>query len=200
MLAEPEGNGVEGLTWSPDGSLITYAVEGANPEAAKIYTIPASGGSPTFLADGLDPVWSPDGTKLAFLVPQQGIFVVDADGSGAAPIGTLGVEASWSPDGSRIVYRVEYAFGGALHEEFWAVSPDGSDRVNVLGSIRPRLDGTWVRIERGSLTWSSDGTRIAFAGNRNHPYIPGDDWYVMNADGSGGLVPIDAREVWAWRS
>jgi hypothetical protein len=200
VLAEPEGNGVEGLTWSPDGSLITYAVEGANPAAAKIYTIPASGGSPTFLADGLDPVWSPDGTKLSFLVPRQGIFVVDADGSGAAPIGTLGVEAAWSPDGSRIVYRDEEAFGGALHEELWVVSPDGSDRVNVLGSIRPRLGGTWVRIERWSLTWSPDGTRIAFAGDRNHPYFPGDDWYVVNADSSGGLVPIDAREVSAWRS
>jgi Tol biopolymer transport system component len=200
VLAQPEGAGrVEGLTWSPDGSLITYAVEGPAAGAAEIFTIPVSGGTPRFFTDGLDPVWSPDGTRLSFLVPHRGIYVADADGSDAALVGKGGIEASWSPDGSRIVYRVERGSrGGPFHEELSVVSADGSSRVRVL-------DGTWGRIERWSLTWSPDGSSIAFFGvHKKDLNSPGttyrEEWYVLNADGSGTLERIEPREVWAWRS
>jgi Tol biopolymer transport system component len=201
MLAHPVGNGIEGLTWSTDGSLITYAVEGPTPADAKIYTVPATGGTPRLIARGLDPVWSPDDATLSFLVPHDGIFVVDADGSGRSLIGRGGVEATWSPDGSRIAYRVEQASPrGRLREQLWIVSTDGSNRVEVL-------DGLWARIERGSITWSPDGTRIAFQGNLRRPNWPppyGDAWYVLKADGSSSVVPIhgleDRRTVASWRT
>jgi dipeptidyl aminopeptidase/acylaminoacyl peptidase len=201
LLTQPEGNGVEGLTWSPDGSLVTYAVEGSTPASAKIYTIPVSGGSPMFVADGLDPIWSPDGNKLAYVVPDRGLFVVNADGSGATLIGEDGAEAAWSPDGSRIAYRVEQGSElRSFHEEIWVVSSDGSERVKVL-------DGTWGTIERRSLMWSPDGTRIAFQGTRKNTVAPGQTYverlYVVNADGSGTLEPMDRserREFASWRS
>jgi dipeptidyl aminopeptidase/acylaminoacyl peptidase len=197
LLARPAGTGVEGLTWSPDGSLVTYAIEGATPGAATIYSIPTTGGSPTFLARGRDPAWSPDGTQLSYLVPDRGIFVVNEDGSGATLIGKDGREATWSPDGSRIAYRVQHGpKGGPFREEIWVVSPDGSEPVKAL-------DGRWVRIQPTSLTWSPDGTEIAFQGNRHHPYWPspyGDGWYVIKDDGTSAPRTIDQGEAAAWRS
>jgi dipeptidyl aminopeptidase/acylaminoacyl peptidase len=197
LLVEPAGAGVEGLTWSADGAQITYAVKGSTVAAAKIFTIPVTGGSPTFLARGLDPAWSPDGTELSYLVPGRGIVVMSADGSGAALVGKDGIEASWSPDGSRIVYRAQYGpKGGPYREEIWVTSADGSRPVDLF-------DATWVRIEKASLTWSPDGTEIAFEGNRHHPYWPlgyDDQWYVLEADGSGALRRIDQGEAAGWRT
>src|SRR5688500_7311098 len=62
-----------------------------------------------------DPVWSPDGTKIAFSRANQGhmnVYVMNADGSGRVELtpgaasgnGETGIDPNWSPDGTRIVY------------------------------------------------------------------------------------------------
>lgn len=56
------------------------------------------------------PVWSPDGTRLAFESQVEGglgIFVVNRDGTGLKPISALGTwnqMPRWSPDGKRLAY------------------------------------------------------------------------------------------------
>ena len=85
--------------WSPDGSRITYSAGTASNEG--IWVMAADGSAPTQLtgcrsgdpspcAAGADfaPVWSPDGTRIAFLrsfadvgLNDRPIFVMNADGT-----------------------------------------------------------------------------------------------------------------------
>ena len=61
-----------GATWSPDGSTFVYlpGTEAQCPEASSLGTYPSLG-------------WSPDGTRLALVLPKAdwGLFVMNADGS-----------------------------------------------------------------------------------------------------------------------
>lgn len=131
--------------------------------------------------DGLDanPVWSPDGTRIAFLScrkPGEGqahkcfdIYTMGANGSDVRRITppTLRVVANppvWSPNGRHLAFLAFEEGGPVLH----TIAADGGD-------LR--------RIAKSSLlpAWSPDGTRIAFAVEREN-----ERWSVYTArpDGS----------------
>src|SRR5687768_3519769 len=68
----------------------------------RLYAMQPDGSQVTEVFSGDDarkPVWSPDGTQIAFEMFDNGLWVVDADGSDARQL-TTGVDAnpSWSPD------------------------------------------------------------------------------------------------------
>ncbi len=50
----------------------------------------------------LNPALSPDGTKIAFQIQGQGVFVCNADGSGLKSLGK-GSHATWLPDNENIM-------------------------------------------------------------------------------------------------
>jgi TolB protein len=88
-------------SWSPDSAWITYASGEGRPEGEGIWIMAADGtsnrqvtgcrtGDPTPCATGSDfgPVWSPDGTKIAFLrnfsdlgTNDRPVYVMNVDGS-----------------------------------------------------------------------------------------------------------------------
>lgn len=108
-----DGSGVRQLTheencddpdWSYDGKMITYSNNG------DIYIIKAdgSGNSINLTKDSpeedMAPRWSPDGTKIAWLVKNQwgrNVYVMDADGSNIIQVGknNQSFNISWTPDG-----------------------------------------------------------------------------------------------------
>jgi len=115
-----------------------------------------------------DPAWSPDGTKVAFLVPlgldDSELRVINADGGGQR---TLTREVctypAWSPDGGKIAF---VRTGGECDDivgELHVVNADG-------GGLRRLARGAFV-----APAWSPDGSRILFKAGQI---------YVMNADGS----------------
>jgi hypothetical protein len=77
-----------------------------------IYVINADGSGLRRLTDGMDPAWSPDGTKVAFARwrDPQGIYVIDEDGRNETLVfGWSQAKApAWSPDGSHIAFTRRY--------------------------------------------------------------------------------------------
>src|SRR5207245_1697432 len=95
-------------SWSPDGSTIAFQFKDdvwlARPDGGGLRALTQDG-------RGREPVWSPDGRRIAFVrinfsfQTDGGLYVVNADGSGARRIAEARTEPpSWSPDGSRVAY------------------------------------------------------------------------------------------------
>src|SRR6478735_10868324 len=71
---------------SPDGSRVVYVLRTLDGEGDRnvdqLWTVPAAGGTPRRLTTGhadTSPVWSPDGSRLAFLRDGQ-VHVLSAHG------------------------------------------------------------------------------------------------------------------------
>ena len=123
LIVQPARVGYFGLTFSPDGSEIYYAVK-ANLDAGTLYRIPTLGGTPVKLLEKIDgPIsFSPDGKQFVFVrgnYPEAGsssLVIASTGGTGErdlavkkfpdrfAPIFFTG--PSWSPDGKTIAASV----------------------------------------------------------------------------------------------
>ena len=92
------------------------------------------------------PVWSPDGTKIAFSSLRDGnfeVYVMNADGSN--PINLTNDEEardtapSWSADGSRIVF-ISYRNGS---RGIYVINADGSNVVNLVDDMGKFATAAW---------------------------------------------------------
>jgi Tol biopolymer transport system component len=217
--------------WSPDGSKLAFssfrALDGSN-NANTTQLIPnvwivnadGSGATPltTLTAPGSvswGPVWSPDGSKLAFVSSgaldgsnsannqsTPNVWVVNVNGSGNHPLTKLTTAAamvdpfdlSWSPDGNQIAFVSFRALDGSdgvntnLTRNIWIVNADGS-------AARPMTKNKAVVAHSVRPIWSPDGSRIAL---ESQAALDGSDSantndttniWVINADGSG-LAPV----------
>jgi Tol biopolymer transport system component len=77
-----------GFAWSPDGTRLTYAAF-SGPDF-RIWTVSLDGSAPSLVAshtndgcciEGASPVWSPDGSQIAFETARSS-FVINSDGTG----------------------------------------------------------------------------------------------------------------------
>ena len=140
----------------------------------EIYVMDADGGNRENLSNhpvhDMDPDWSPDGTKIAFVSDRNDgayqIYVMDADGKNQIKL-TDGPDAKrepdWSPDGGKIAFTVR---DGINH--FEVMDADGQNRVRYEDRTRQP-------------SWSPDGQQIAFVSSKDE----GNEIYVMDADGQG---------------
>jgi hypothetical protein len=128
---------------------------------------------------GVDPAWSPDGRRLAFIAPGAGgaddLYVVDADGKHKGRLTRTDrvdeASPSWSPDGRHLVV-------------------ERGDKLVVL-----RADGTGGRRLVSGLepAWSPGGVRIAFT--------DGDNIYLIPANGGRAkrvTTALGAQTAPAW--
>ncbi len=125
-------------------------------------------------------VWSPDGTRIAFVgqdppnASTSTLWVMNADGSALTALTYgFGVDhPAWSPGGNEIVFmgtRDPDPTGESGPTGIWSVPADG-------GEPRLVLEGSWEEP-----SWSPDGTRLVLVG------WDGDvrGLYTVNGDGTG---------------
>jgi Tol biopolymer transport system component len=135
-------------SWSPSGR-IAFTRQVSNLEWT-IWTVNLDGTNPTRLMDGtydVQPVWSPDGTRLLFqteLTPAPGVYetriaVVNADGSGRQVLtpsirDTQDANASWSPDGQWILYS-HWTYTGGINCSFYRIPAAGGTPVPIVSDM-----------------------------------------------------------------
>jgi len=115
-------------TWSPRGSRIAFVVDDVKTAGYAIYVMKPDGTQATRLQAGHGPVWSPDGSTIAYR--DRGDEVMRADGSNVRQWRACWCGISFSPGGSRLAYP-----GGRGHASSGALflaSSDGSRRTRVL--------------------------------------------------------------------
>jgi WD40 repeat protein len=171
------------LAWSPDGQRLTFNGDGGTwivgVEGDGLTNLPV-GDAEDFVVPGeVDwgggVRWSPTGSRLAFRF--EGIWVINADGSGRRQVASDGHDPVWSPDGSRIAYLDE----GSLY----VVDQEGT-HVRTLGTLEPRGRST-------SVAWISasgeEQPTATLGGSGAAPFV-----YAIAVLGAVGVLVI------AWRA
>jgi Tol biopolymer transport system component len=124
--------------------------------------------APKGYSEAAEPAWSPDASKIAFVViygpdySGSDVWIMDANGHGQRRLARNAGEPAWSSDGDSIAFIRR---GG-----IWVMKADGT--------------GQRLLIRNGSSpAWSPDSRSIAFARGRART-LNSFDIYVANADGT----------------
>jgi Tol biopolymer transport system component len=156
-------------TFSPDGSLIAYERQEPAPDGGPgssriwLYDLATGETAPVFEDNqvlGVIPVWSQDGSELAFYdANAQGIRVINVeDGSSTVIPSFMGETGDFSPDGSQMVYTDIRRVGRQYYTQVWLADLRGEE-----GGVSPLFEESE---EDSSPVWSPDGRWVAFARRR----------------------------------
>ncbi|HPC82884.1 MAG TPA: S41 family peptidase [Thermoanaerobaculaceae bacterium] len=171
---------------SPDGSTVVFSYRG------DLWTVPVTGGTavPLTVHEAYDfaPVWSPDGTTVAFASDRHGnfdVFAIPATGGQARRLtfhSSPDIPTSFTPDGSAVLFtspRLDAAshvgFPTPAQPELYRVAVAGGMPVQVLTT--PAMYAVFDRA----------GERLAYSDQKGYEM----EW--RKHDNSSF-----ARDVWIW--
>ncbi len=171
------------VKWPPTGLHDIYR---QRADGAGIVNLTDSAPREENAAGADDFIWSPDGSRLAFVRYDfdnqlASLGTVAPDGSGLIQLtsvpGELIDSVSWSPDGSRLVFRAcPYSTDDPNASDLFVINADGTGRTNITNGGGHNSDPSW----------SPDGARVAYV--RTLHGVEGQapsEIRVVGADGSG---------------
>ena len=183
------GDGCSFVCQTEDSSISQIVFSAETSDGKHISVINSDGTGLTDLTDktgnSFCPVWSPDGSRIAYCSIQTGdvntsLYIMNADGSNVSKIkeisGERCDEVEWSPDGTMLAYVTA---SGPLSPTYKAykINVDGTGLVN-LGAIA-----------YFNPVWSSDGTKIFMAESP----VTGGKLTSIHPDGTGLAVLTQFR-------
>lgn len=176
--------------WSPDGKSIAFSVgagiSGTDIEIAPITEAGIADGfgvAEDAAANDWGPSWSPDGLTVLFVSNRSGndeLWSVKTD-SGATPVQLTDDGAGdWVPVYSRDGSRIAFVSDRTGEPEIWTMAPDGSDARNLTDHPQ-HFDGQW------SVSWSPDGSRLAYA-SASFPDARASGWVLEDFAAAQSLI------------
>jgi TolB protein len=191
--------------WSPDGQRIVYLgcfncdpfpeyylfvvnVDGTNLHRLYNYAEVPVG--------GVEPSWSPDGSKIAFTGGGT-IYVVNADGTNPRKFNIKRTVSRgvWSPDGCKIAF-IDKPEGGRLNEIFYYDLQTDSVKQITFHTTEEHFSRQ---------RWSPDGKKLVFQSlptGRAAPPNSDKFIYTVNIDGTGLTRitddPTSGSPDWSW--
>jgi len=207
-------SGPSSATWSPDGKVLIYSMQGhlwrqrVGDSVAEQLT---SGTGYDYQPD-----WSPDGSRLVYASYRDDaveLRLLDLTTLTSEPLvkdGAVNVDPRWSPDGSRIAF-VSTAYQGRFH--VFVVSParrlGGSAAESGHTALPLRLtEDVDSRLPRYyyspydhylSPAWSPDGREIVLVSNRGRIWGSGGLWRMEARPGAPMRQLLDEETTWRMR-
>ena len=205
-LGEPFGEPAEysSLSLSPDGTRIGAGINDPSTGAASIWLIDGRGARTRFTFGDLSdlPVWSRDGSRIAFdKLNKQGIdevHVKSVNGSGQEEVLYHGdrpaIPSDWSPDGRYLAIQLRARSGSAGGEDIWMVP--------LTGDAKPFPFLASEFNETGA-SFSPDGKWVVYLSNesgRDELYVvpfpgPGGKWQISTGGAVGGNFFKGGKEI-----
>ena len=176
QIVPPAAVGYFGITFSPDGTELFYAIK-KNLDAGTLYRIPVLGGTPVKVLERIDsPVsFSPDGKQFVLVrgnypnLGESALVIANVDGSGER---TLAVKKSperfsplfftgpsWSPDGNIIASTVGSVAGRS--KVFGFSISDGSEKELSQASWTFSARVQWLPDMKGLLVIAGENATAA---------------------------------------
>lgn len=150
--------------FSPDGTMIAFSRQAVGGLTQTLWVMNADGSGARQLStlevrSDTPLSWSPDSTRVAFVVGDIGsrdVFTVELTGTAPTNLCNWTTascdDPDWSPDGTQVALDVTNTEG-----EIYIINANGSNPINI--SNAPSSNEFFP-------SWSPDGTAIAFSSNR----------------------------------
>lgn len=175
-LTEVDGKLSIDLCWSPSGKQIAYSSQVAKRKY-DIFTVDANGSNSQRIAAGTNPIWSPDGKRILFLIHDEEIptktteiHVVDIESGKQQQVS---VKAGYvrlvgfSPDGKKVLHT---SYENSTYS-LCIMDSDGSNTMNLSRETFKAIDMP---------QFVEDGNRVCFTGRKDKEW----KFYSVNVDGS----------------